>query len=174
MPYPGLLHPEPLPLWQATADPYHHRRNSNIQMQDWFSLYGVLWCAQSFVWAIRVSLPGMGFDFKLNFTTSTIFLGLLLCPWTWGISSVSLQHHTATSPVLTNWCEVASAYYCFPKPCYSTDKTREPWLRSWGSRKVLPKLQTPKTYCSYPETYQKNGHFAYNPSPKSEYYLQMS
>ena len=22
LPYPGLLHPEPLPLWQATADPY--------------------------------------------------------------------------------------------------------------------------------------------------------
>ena len=22
MPYPGLLHPEPLPLWQSTADPY--------------------------------------------------------------------------------------------------------------------------------------------------------
>ena len=21
MPYPGLLYPEPLPLWQATADP---------------------------------------------------------------------------------------------------------------------------------------------------------
>ena len=38
----------------------------------------------------------------------------------------------------------------------------------------VPKLQTPKTYCSYPETYQKNEHFAYNPSPKSEYYLQMS
>ena len=29
MPYPGLLHPEPLPLWQATADPYLHRRYSN-------------------------------------------------------------------------------------------------------------------------------------------------
>ena len=27
--YPGLLHPEPLPLRQATADPYLHRRHSN-------------------------------------------------------------------------------------------------------------------------------------------------
>ena len=25
MPYPGLLHPEPLSLWQSTADPYPHR-----------------------------------------------------------------------------------------------------------------------------------------------------
>ena len=29
MPYPGLPHPEPLPLWQATADPYLLRRHSN-------------------------------------------------------------------------------------------------------------------------------------------------
>ena len=27
MPYPGLLHPEP--LWQATADPYLHRGHSD-------------------------------------------------------------------------------------------------------------------------------------------------
>ena len=31
MPHPGLLHPEPLPLWQATDDPYLHRRHSNTQ-----------------------------------------------------------------------------------------------------------------------------------------------
>ena len=41
MPYPGLLHPEPLPLRQATANPYHHRRHSNIQRQDWFSSVSV-------------------------------------------------------------------------------------------------------------------------------------
>ena len=29
MPYPGLLHLEPLPLQQATADPYLHRRHSD-------------------------------------------------------------------------------------------------------------------------------------------------
>ena len=29
MPYPGLPHPEPLPLKQAIADPYFHRRHSN-------------------------------------------------------------------------------------------------------------------------------------------------
>ena len=28
MPYPGLLHPEPPPLWQSPADPYLHRRHS--------------------------------------------------------------------------------------------------------------------------------------------------
>ena len=34
MPYPGLLYPEPLLLWQATADPYFHRR----QTQFWLRL----------------------------------------------------------------------------------------------------------------------------------------
>ena len=29
MPYPGLLHPECMPLQQATLDPYHLRRHSN-------------------------------------------------------------------------------------------------------------------------------------------------
>ena len=46
MPYPGLLHPEPLPLRQATADPNPHRRHSNAQKQVWLNLREVSWCAQ--------------------------------------------------------------------------------------------------------------------------------
>ena len=47
----GLLYAEPLPLQQATADPYLHRRHSNTQGQVWLSLCGVSgsWCAQGFV-----------------------------------------------------------------------------------------------------------------------------
>ena len=78
--YPGLLHPELLPLWQATADPYLH-----TQRQVWLSLCGVSCCAQGFVWALWASLVGMGFVSECNFTPLTILLGLLLCPWTWGI-----------------------------------------------------------------------------------------
>ena len=37
-PSPSLLHPEPLPLRQSTADPYLHRRHSNTVL-SWF-----LWC----------------------------------------------------------------------------------------------------------------------------------
>ena len=40
MPYPGLLHPEPLPLRQATADPSLHRRHSHTVLAQ--SLWG-LW-----------------------------------------------------------------------------------------------------------------------------------
>ena len=37
---PRVLHPEPLPLQQATADPDLCRRHSNTQRQVWFSLCG--------------------------------------------------------------------------------------------------------------------------------------
>ena len=48
---PGLLHPEPLPMCQATADPYLPRRHSNTQRQVWFSLCVVSgsWWTQGFV-----------------------------------------------------------------------------------------------------------------------------
>ena len=44
-----------------------------------------------------MSLEVMGFDSKHNFTIPTILLGLLLCPWTWGMSSKSFQHPTVTT-----------------------------------------------------------------------------
>ena len=40
---------------------------------------------KGFVWALWASLVGMGFDTTWDFTPPTIFLGLLLCPWMWGI-----------------------------------------------------------------------------------------
>ena len=40
MPYPGLLYPESLPLWQTTDDSYLHRRHSNTVLTQ--SLWG-LW-----------------------------------------------------------------------------------------------------------------------------------
>ena len=44
MPYPSLLHPEPLPLWQSTADLYLHRRHSDTVLAQ--SLWvGHVFCA---------------------------------------------------------------------------------------------------------------------------------
>ena len=37
------------------------------------------------VWALQVSLAGMGFDSKCNSTPPTILSRLILCHWTWGI-----------------------------------------------------------------------------------------
>ena len=84
---PGLLQPEPMTPWLATADPGLCRRHSDTQRQAWLSLCGVSgsWCAQGFVWAIWASLVGMGFDFKHDFAIPILLLGFLLCPWTWAI-----------------------------------------------------------------------------------------
>ena len=79
--------PRALPLQQATADPYLHRRHSNTVLSQ--SLWGlwVLGCTR-FVWALWASLAGMGFDSKHVFAPPpTILLGLLLCLWMWGIFS---------------------------------------------------------------------------------------
>ena len=64
--WPGLLHPEPLPLWKATADLY---LCGSTQTLFWLSLSGVAGscCAQCFVWALRGSLAGMDFDSKCDF-----------------------------------------------------------------------------------------------------------
>ena len=40
---------------------------------------------QGFVWALRASLAHLGFDSNHDFTLPTVLLGLLLCPWMWGI-----------------------------------------------------------------------------------------
>ena len=70
--WPGILHPEPLPLWKATADPY---LCGSTQTLFWLSLYGAIWswCAQCFVWALWGSLAGMDVDSKCDFTPPPSF-----------------------------------------------------------------------------------------------------
>ena len=91
LPFPSLWHPEPLSVWQTTANLYLHRRHSNTALSQ--SLWGpwVLVCTK-FAWALWASLVGMGFYFKHEFALLTVLLRLLLCPWTWGISSPQLQY----------------------------------------------------------------------------------
>ena len=77
----------------------HRPSTGDTHTQFWLSLCGVSgsWCTQG-LFEPSAFLLDVGFDSKCDFTTSTILLGLLLCPWTWGISSKSLQHHAATTP----------------------------------------------------------------------------
>ena len=99
-PSPSLLHPEPLPLQQSTADTYLHRRHSKTVLSQ--SLWGLWVLVQTrFIWALWTSLTGVGFGSKCNFAPPTILLVLPLCPWTWGISSKSPQHIAATVAVPT-------------------------------------------------------------------------
>ena len=74
---------------QSTIDPYLHRRCSHTVLAQ--ALWGswVLVCTR-FVWAFWASLAGMGFDSKHELAPPTALLGLLLCPWTLGISSQPL------------------------------------------------------------------------------------
>ena len=83
-PEPLSLH-RPLPTCTSTGD-----RCSNTVLSG--SLWGP-WVLVStrFVWALWASLVGVGFDSKGEFAPPTVLLGLLLCPWTWGISSQLLQ-----------------------------------------------------------------------------------
>ena len=80
MSYPGLLHPEPLHLWQAIDDPYLCRRHSKAGLAQ--SLWGLLMHTR-FCLSLRASLEGMGFDSKHDFIPPTILLGLPLFLWMW-------------------------------------------------------------------------------------------
>ena len=85
---PSLLNEkngDPLSPQQVTADSCFCRRPSDTQRKVWLSLCRVSWCTHGFVWALQASLMAMGFDSKRDFAPPTILLGLLLCPWTWGI-----------------------------------------------------------------------------------------
>ena len=110
MPYPSLLHPEPLPLWQSTFDPSLHRKHSEtVLFQSLWGLW-VLVCKR-FVWA---SLEGMGSVSKRDFIPPTILLGLL-CSWSWRISSQSLQHNASEQLKVANFTQgaigVQAVYY---------------------------------------------------------------
>ena len=82
-PAPAAGHCWPIPLQETLK-------------QFWLSLCGVRGSA---VWALWASLVGIGFNSKHDFAPSTILLGLLLCPWMWGISSLLLQGHAAATPL---------------------------------------------------------------------------
>ena len=127
MPYPSLLHPEPLPLQQSTADP---SSIGDTQTQLYLSFSGVsgFWCTHSlfepsehlwWVWSLILNaishlLPSCSsFSFALGHGVSpqsrtsalpaalapTVLLGLL-CTCTWGISPQRLQHCAASTPAL--------------------------------------------------------------------------
>ena len=103
---PGLLHPEPLPLQQATAGPCLCRRYSDNQGQIWLSFFGISGslCAQGFVWVLWASLVGMGFDSKHDFTPSYHILGHLLCPWMLG--NFMVGSNSLLSMVLQQWVTI--------------------------------------------------------------------
>ena len=77
-----------------------HNCSGDTQTLFFLSLCGVSesWCTQICFSPLSISGRYGVFDSKHDFAPPTILLGLLLCPWTWGISSQSLQHHAASNP----------------------------------------------------------------------------
>ena len=73
LPYPSLLHPEPLPLRQSTVDQYLHRRHSNTVLSQSLCGLWVLVCTR-FVWVLWPLWREWGLILKEN-------LPLLLSCW---------------------------------------------------------------------------------------------
>ena len=87
-PAPVAVHCWPIP-------PQETLKHSLSQLL--WGLWVLVWTR--FVWALWASLAGMEFDSKLNlFAPPIILLGLLLCPWTRGVSSKRLQRCAAAAP----------------------------------------------------------------------------
>ena len=96
MPHPGLLHPEPLSLWQATAEPYLHRRCSQFCL----SLCRVsgTWCTQGLFEPSEHFWLVCGLILNVISPLLPFLLGLL-CLWMWGIPSW-LFHNSAAAALV--------------------------------------------------------------------------
>ena len=161
MPYPGLLHPELLALWQATADLYLCRRHSNTVLAQ--SLWG-LWVLvhPRFLWALQGSLVGIVFDSKYDFAPPTIFLGFLLCPRTWGIFFFG-----GIQPSPVNSCSAWVVILAFLQEKMSTHPSTPPsssttyhvllQIISGNGRLPLPENSSPKSIrASFTASYPYN------------------
>ena len=116
-------HQEPLSLQQTAADGCLHRRRSNTVLSR--SLWGPRVLVHTrFVRALWASLAGTGFDSKRGFTPPTVLLGLLLCPWTWGISSQPLQCLLGFFWLWT---------WGYLHPAGPAKRSRHSWPWMWGS-----------------------------------------
>ena len=128
MPYPSLLHPEPLALWQSTTDPYFHIGHAQKVLSQslrgpWVLVHprvclsplsisggnGVWFCTRiAFSYHLAGACP-LPLDMGYAAPVPTILLGFLW-PWTWGISSRSevtgVSPHEITMWLHSNWSEV--------------------------------------------------------------------
>ena len=118
MPYPSLLHPEPLSLWQSTADLYLHRRCSNTGLPQ--SLWGpwvlvhtrFVWASECLWWEwgliLNANLPLLpscwGFSFAFGQGVGVSSQPLQCLPSYWGFSDlghgVSPHGHSSEAQLL--------------------------------------------------------------------------
>ena len=139
MPYPFLLHSEPLPLWQSMADPYLCRRCSNTVLSQ--SLWGlwVLMCTR-FVWALWESLAVVGFDSKCKFAPATIFLGLLLLPLDVGYLLTTAPAPTIFRGFSDLECGISPHAAPVPHSHHTQTMLNSPTFTVYGSQKKKEKI----------------------------------
>ena len=126
-PAPAAIHCWPIP-------PQKTHKHSSVSVS-----VGSLGPGAHTVWAL--SLVGMGFDSKCDFTLSTSLLGLLLCPWTLGIFSESFQCCTAAAPVPA----VLLGLLC-PWMWGISSQSLQHWAADMGY--LLTATQPPCSHCS--------------------------
>ena len=81
---PGLLHPKPLPLWQATADQRLHKRHSKADLSQ--SLWGLWVLVRTRFCLSPLSISAwLGFDSKCDYALLHLVWGVLFCPLMCGI-----------------------------------------------------------------------------------------
>ena len=120
--------PESLPLRQPTADPYLYRRYSNTVLS--LSLWG-LWVLvhTRFVWTLWVSLVGMGFDSKWDFTPLPSCSGFSFA-LEHGVSPQS--HSSAMQPLLQHlpswWTSLPLEVGYLPKVAPAPHSLRSTWV----------------------------------------------
>ena len=88
--------------WPCSSPLLTHTSTGNAQTQFYLSLCGSLGPGVHKVCLSPLTVSsGYGFDSKHDFTPSTVFLGLLLCSWMWGISSQLLECDATAAPAPT-------------------------------------------------------------------------
>ena len=81
---PGLLQPEPLSLWQATADQCLHKRHPKAGLSQ--SLWGLWVLVRTRFCLSPLSISaGLGFDSKCDYALLHLVWGVLFCPLMCGI-----------------------------------------------------------------------------------------
>ena len=108
MPYPHLLHPDPLPLQQATADLYLLKRHSDIVCLSLCGISGS-WCTQAMfepserlwqVWGLILNVISPLLPYCWGFSFA---VGCGVSPQShFTATQVLLQHHTAATPISKN------------------------------------------------------------------------
>ena len=104
MPYPRLLHPDPLPLQQATADLYLLKRHSDIVCLSLCGISGS-WCTQAMfepserlwqVWGLILIVISPLLPYCWGFSFA---VGCGVSQSHFSATQVLLQHHTAATPI---------------------------------------------------------------------------